>query len=89
MVRTFESESFEFRGAESMYCSALVTAVSGTGSLRRGPLGVGGLLATTIAASAGRTTVAHLGTITRRRLGTRAAIITLLLTVLGGYKVLV
>lgn len=71
-----------------MCWSALVAAVAGTGSLRRGPLGIRGLLATTVAASAGRTTVAHLGTITRRGLGTRTSIVTLLLTVLGGYKVL-
>lgn len=69
--------------------SALVAAVPSAGRLRRGPLGVGGLLAATVATSARRATVAHLGSITRRRLSGRAPIVTLLLTVLGCCETLV
>lgn len=58
--------------------SALVATVTGAGSLRWRPLRIGGLLATTVPTCAGRAIEAHLGSITRRGLSGRTAVVALL-----------
>lgn len=58
--------------------SALVATVAGAGSLRRRPLCIGRLLATTVTTGAGRATEAHLGSVTRGGLSGRTAVVALL-----------
>ena len=55
-----------------------LVAVASIGSLGRRPLGVGGLLATSVTTGAGRSTEAHLRPIASRRLGRRTTVVTLL-----------
>lgn len=56
----------------------MVAAVATTGLLRRSPLAIRRLLASTVAAGTGRAVETHLWTVSRRRLSSRAAVVTLL-----------
>lgn len=61
---------------------ALVTTIARVRGLRRGPLSIGRLLATTVATGAGRSAEAHLRSITRGGLSAGASVVALL-AVLG------